>query len=1530
MFSSWRGWLTQMTRRTPARRRSGTRPARARLDVESLEDRLAPATFIVTTAGDAVVKPTLIAGTTYSAPTLRGAIEMADATNPAPAKANTIIFEIPGNKVQTIMVGNATKGAALPEIKTFPLMINAYPPKNGGVVIAKYANQVIVLNGSQANLGSNGLTISAGKSVVQGLVINSFKRNPNAPEGQEGGNGIVLMTKGSNRIQGNVIGTDYTGMKTTDAQGNPLANQGFGIFINMSPDNLIGGRNTNIVVPPRNILSNNLAGIQISGVQSTGNNIRGNLIGTDAKGAGALPNTNGVVINGAPNNIVGGDVNGDRNIISGNTSNGVQITGADAKGNKVQGNYVGVQLDGKTKQPNARGVQIAGGATGNTVGGTTAGARNILSGNTLFGVEITGNGTNGNFVQGNYIGTNYKGSTAVPNRAGVVVTQGASYNQIGGKIGTTGIASQLAPGTGAANVISGNTNGAGVRITGGEYNTVQGNLIGVAVDGATKLPNLVGVYLDTTQHATVGGTAANLRNIISGNTTNGVNISGSVNNVDNTFVDSIYNTVRGNYIGTDFTGTKGAGNGSNGIYINNASNNTIGGTAAGSGNVISDNATNGVNISGAESVRNRILGNNIGTSVTDSKGKTTSLPNGNDGVLIEQGALRNTVANSLIANNKAAGIQDLNPVLSNAFTQNSITNNGALGIDDAAPGVTNISLPVLTVSPISNNSITITGSLGGSAPNATMTIEFFVNTAADKSGFGQGAVYIGSTTAQTDAKGNSVKNFSITVSINQKDIAGNPVTIATGNFISATATLPATKGATQFGTSEFSKSVVVPKPKQVGQAYQTSTTVVSSGSTSSTWTYGQSQTLTATVTDLTSGGGTPTGQVAFVDNGTLLGTAPLNSAGVATLTSTGVLGGADVISGEYDGEGQYLASTGTYNETVTPAPLTITAANQTMVYGAALPDLSLSYNGFVNGDTAASLTTQPTLITTASASSPVGNYAITASGAVDSNYTIVYVAGTLSVTPATLTITASDQSTTYGSTLPGLTASYKGFVNDDTAASLTAAPSLTTTATSSSPVGTYAITASGAVDPNYTIVYVAGTLSVTPAALTITANDQSMGYGASVPTLTASYSGFVNGDTAASLTSLPSLTTTATSASPVGSYAITAGGAVDSNYTIDYVSGTLSVTAATLTITANSQSTTYGSSLPGQTASYKGFVNGDTAASLTSAPSLTTTASSSSPVGSYAITASGAVDPNYTIVYVAGTLTVTPAALTITANNQSMGYGAAMPTLTASYSGFVNGDTPASLTSPPSLTTTATSASPVGTYAITASGAVDPNYTIKYVPGTLTVTQAATVTGLGQAPSTSVFGQTVYFAADVLPALGGSGVPTGSVTFEYLLSNGAVVTLGTEPLGSTGFAYFSTALLTPGSYTIMAIYEGDGNFTGSDSNQTTLAVSPAQTTISLSASATQAVSGQAINFTTTLATVAPGAFVVPPTGTITFYDTYNGVTTQVVVLTLGGPPAMTPAFTQVGTHVIIAVYSGDGNFDGSVSSPITITILPSS
>jgi len=222
-------------------------------------------------------------------------------------------------------------------------------------------------------------------------------------------------------------------------------------------------------------------------------------------------------------------------------------------------------------------------------------------------------------------------------------------------------------------------------------------------------------------------------------------------------------------------------------------------------------------------------------------------------------------------------------------------------------------------------------------------------------------------------------------------------------------------------------------------------------------------------------------------------------------------------------------------------------------------------------------------------------------------------------------------------------------------------------------------------------------VTVEPATLMITASSGDAAYGTSPPTITPSYSGFVNGDTAGSLTTPPTCSTTATSASTVGSYPTSCSDAVDSNYTISYLNGTIQVSTATVEVTASSDSMTYGGTAPAITASYSGFVNGDTAGSLTTPPTCSTTATSTSSVGATQHRVRcGGLQLHFT--YVNGSVQVNPAPLTIAASSDSMTYGGVTPVILPMYTGFVNGDSSTSLTTAPTCSTAASSASPVGTY----------------------------------------------------------------------------------------------------------------------------------------------------------------------------------------------------------------------------------------
>jgi hypothetical protein len=163
--------------------------------------------------------------------------------------------------------------------------------------------------------------------------------------------------------------------------------------------------------------------------------------------------------------------------------------------------------------------------------------------------------------------------------------------------------------------------------------------------------------------------------------------------------------------------------------------------------------------------------------------------------------------------------------------------------------------------------------------------------------------------------------------------------------------------------------------------------------------------------------------------------------------------------------------------------------------------------------------------------------------------------------------------------------------------------------------------------PNYLVQYINGSLTITPAALTVTVADKAMTYGGSMPALTYSISGFVNGDTSANLTALP-LVTTAPDSSNVGVYQITANGVVDSDYIVSYVPANLTINKADLLISAANTSMTYGGNLPALVANYNGLVNGDTEANFSALPILRTI-SGTSDAGNYTITADSAINNNY-------------------------------------------------------------------------------------------------------------------------------------------------------------------------------------------------------------------------------------------------------------------------------------------------------------
>ena len=441
--------------------------------------------------------------------------------------------------------------------------------------------------------------------------------------------------------------------------------------------------------------------------------------------------------------------------------------------------------------------------------------------------------------------------------------------------------------------------------------------------------------------------------------------------------------------------------------------------------------------------------------------------------------------------------------------------------------------------------------------------------------------------------------------------------------------------------------------------------------------------------------------------------------------------------------------------------LTVSANSTNRAYGVTNPVFTVTYYGFVNGDTPSVLSGVPSLTTSAKTNSPIGNYVITNGlGTLSaSNYTfnpVNFTNAVLTVSNTPLVVAASSIARVYGVTNPPLTLTYIGFVNGEGTNVLSGSlPTLNASSATLSKTcysGTYVITnIPGTLsDSNYSISYSNGILNVTQAVVTVTADNASRNYGAPNPSFSVTYSGFVLLDSSNVLSGLPSVTTPATTNSLGGTYPIivTNGTLFATNYSFNFVNGTLTVVQiqGVLTVTANSVSRGYGATNPVLTVSYSGFFNGDTTNVLSGAPVLATSAATNSSVGNYVITNSiGTLSAShYTFIMSNGTLSVTQAVLTVTANNTNRNFGATNPVFTVGYSGFVLGQTTSVLSGAPSVTTSATTNSAAGSYPIVVTNGTlsAANYSFSFVNGTLTVVGGG---GLPQLGSVNVVGGQLVF-----------------------------------------------------------------------------------------------------------------------------------------------------------------------------------------
>jgi parallel beta-helix repeat protein len=581
-------------------------------------------------------------------------------------------------------------------------------------------DNAIQLNGANGIQLVNSSNNQIGKSGALGLKqANSLGSDPHLVWGPNGGDGILIQSFGAgqstnNDIRENIIGGNnangvaLTGAGTSDNHLiNNVIGQGAAImdeFFNFSPlpnkldgvaitrgahDNVVGGPGLFVDKDPQNgagnIIGPNLGnGVRLSDPGTTGNMVLGNMIGTSDSGD-AIKDIHGhalgnvlygvAVTDGASNNTIGGTggvhtVTGQGNLISGNTQGGVDLKGAGTTSNMVQGNFIGTDVTGTVALANGgNGVTIERAAFNNFVN-----LANLISGNGGDGVQITDPGTFGNQVQQNEIGTTLGGDQPLGNsNNGVFITNGATANMVGG--------AQTPDGTVLANLISGNQqNGVEVLGIATTNNAVVGNLIGSDKAG----DDLAGLGNGVNGVSVIANATSIVGNLIAGNQSNGVALFGS------------HNRVQGNRIGTDLAGSAALPNQGDGVVVFaefGPGDNTIGGTTAGSGNLISGNVGNGIRAFGPKSsFASLIQGNKIGT---DETGEAVPVPNQLNGVLVDNtsgyviGGLLATAGN-LISGNFQDGVKITGNHSTGIFVLNNrigTDQSGAVAIANQGNGV---------------------------------------------------------------------------------------------------------------------------------------------------------------------------------------------------------------------------------------------------------------------------------------------------------------------------------------------------------------------------------------------------------------------------------------------------------------------------------------------------------------------------------------------------------------------------------------------------------------------------------------------------------------------------------------------------------------------------------------------------------------------------------------------------------------------------------------------------------------------------
>lgn len=736
--------------------------------------------------------------------TLREAIQVANDNDGTVGTLDldTIVFEITAANgavggVATIEVGPA----ALPALTNAGTTIDGTTQTpDGGITMtspntaAEGSNAVLLveLDGTNAGAGASGFTVEAADVTIRGLAIGGFDANGVVAE--TGADGFVL--------EGNFIGLGADG-QTERGNGND------GVRLTLVDGPRIGtdGDGTNDLAERNVIGLSGQVGITILANDAV---VAGNVIGLAADGVTARANGfAGVNVNDA----FGGGVrvrigtNGDgtsdlaeRNVVSGNGPNALNATGAglgvliQAVDAVVAGNLIGLAADGVTERGNANtGVAVirANSRIGSDGDGQNDEAeRNVIAGNGGSGNVVLNVPALGAVVRGNYIGTDATGD-ALP---------GADGGPRG--VFVFGPDAQI-----LGNVVSGHVR-TGIEAVGTQVTglVVQGNTVGLGADGTTALGNAsAGIQLFNGPTGALIGTDGDgiddtAESNVVGSNGSGVILSGS---------RTMGNRVAGNTVGLTVAGDD-RGHDAYGITVNGASDNVIGGTEPGEGNTIGFDALAGIRISGNNATGNRVVGNAVGTNAAGD-----DLGGDADGIVV-QGAPGNRIGGldageaNTVANNGGTGILVIgNAATSNALLGNAVFDNANLGIDLDDDGVTANdpddpddgpnelqNYPTIVTAFETSTGATVSFILDSNA-STDFRVELFVSDAADGTGFGEGARFLGAATVTTDGDGDASGALAVTG-------------VDNGDVITATATPIDTASPTGFGgTSEFSAAATV-------------------------------------------------------------------------------------------------------------------------------------------------------------------------------------------------------------------------------------------------------------------------------------------------------------------------------------------------------------------------------------------------------------------------------------------------------------------------------------------------------------------------------------------------------------------------------------------------------------------------------------------------------------------------------------------------------------------------------------------------